>query len=135
MPFSILSHTGDIKIYVKEKSPEALFKLCLKVIFKVLHPVKIDFDLEVKRKVNVKSEDTTTLLIDFLNECLTQAVIHNEIYNEADFIKLGKKELAAELKGYRLKGFNQDIKAVTYHQAKIKKTKDGEYETSLVFDI
>ena len=90
--------------------------------------------LKVERKVKIKSSDLESLLVDFLSEALYLSDINNEAYFEAKFDKFTKTELSGAIKGVKIKGFREEIKAVTYHGLKIEKV-DGHWEAIVLFDI
>jgi SHS2 domain-containing protein len=114
---------------------EPLFLDGAKGMMSVLkHEVKSQ-KAKVKRGIELQSSDKTALLVDFLNEVLSLAQTNKEIYPEVVLKKLSETEVEAELKGMPVESFDEDIKAVTYHEAEVKQNKRGEWETMLVFDI
>ncbi|MEK7162360.1 MAG: archease [Patescibacteria group bacterium] len=136
MPYEVLSHTADLKLRVWGRNPEELFSEALLAMMQILKS-----DLRFKnedlrmRNIKIQSPDMTALLVDFLNEALTLAQTNHEIYTEVHFKKLTEAELDTELSGFPVEEFEEDIKAVTYHEAEVIKNKKGDYETNLVFDI
>jgi SHS2 domain-containing protein len=44
-------------------------------------------------------------------------------------------EVIATIKGNRVSYFDEDIKAVTYHEAAVKQNNEGQLETVIIFDI
>jgi SHS2 domain-containing protein len=104
-------------------------------MMKIIEP-KVDNKKEViQRNIALEAVDATALLIDFLNEVLLASHIHKEVYNEVIFKRLSERSLEARLSGFIAKSLGEDIKAVTYHEADVKKKKDGTWETMLIFDI
>jgi len=87
------------------------------------------------RTVTVYASDRTALLVDFLNEALSLAQIHKEVYLSVAFSTFSEIALEATLKGAKVDEFNEDIKAVTYHEADVRQNEKGEWETTLIFDI
>lgn len=63
-------------------------------------------------RLELASLDISSLLIDFLSTILTLSYENKAIFC-----------------------FDKDIKAVTYHEAEVKKNDQGKYETTIVFDI
>lgn len=138
MPYEIIGHTADIRLKVWGSSPQELFLDALLGMTRILKSKIPKSEREAKgegRKIEIASPDQTALLVDFLNEALLQANINKEVYNEAQFKSLSKKKLEADLSGIPVQEFDEDIKAVTYHEAEIKKRPDGQLETTLIFDI
>ena len=73
------------------------------------------------------------LLVDFLNEVLAKSQINKRMY-KVESLKLIRNELTAEISGISVEKFEEDVKAVTYHEVDIKKEGDS-YTTKLVLDI
>ncbi len=135
MTYKILEHTADVRMIVQADSLEKLFSEAVYGMMKIIEP-KVDNKKEViQRTIALEAVDATALLIDFLNEVLLATYIHKEVYNEVIFKSLSERSLEAKLSGFIAKSLGEDIKAVTYHEAEVKKKKDGIWETMLIFDI
>src|SRR3989338_4605410 len=136
--FEILEHTADLRIKAWGKTKEELFKNALRGMAYVQKE-----EARITKKVQVKSTDMTALLIDFLSEVLTQSQINRVVFFDANFKAFsdtpsadsGQVELEAEIEGIKVDEFDEDIKAVTYHEAEVKQNPEGVYETKIVFDI
>jgi SHS2 domain-containing protein len=138
--FKILSHTADFRLKVIGDSVEELFRVAVEGMARIQKPninkiLTEDRKLKIQVTIKVKSSDLTSLLIDFLSEILAQSNINKAIFIEVNFIKLSETELVAKVNGIKINDFNRDIKAVTYHEAEIKKNKKNQWETIIVFDI
>lgn len=135
MTYKILEHTADVRMIVQADSLEKLFSEAVYGMMKIIEP-KVDNKKEgIQRTIALEAVDATALLIDFLNEVLLATYIHKEVYNEVIFKSLSERSLEAKLSGFIAKSLGEDIKAVTYHEAEVKKKKDGIWETMLIFDI
>jgi len=135
MTYKILEHTADVRMIVQADSLEKLFSEAVLGMMKIIEP-KVDNKKEViQRTIALEAVDATALLIDFLNEVLLATYIHKEVYNEVIFKRLSERSLEATLCGVIASSLGEDIKAVTYHEAEVKKKKDGIWETMLIFDI
>ena len=88
-----------------------------------------------ERKIIVEAPDTTALLIDFLSEVLALSQINKEIYGRMTFSHFSPTKVEATLGGVMAEKFDEDIKAVTYHEADVRQNEKGEWETMIVFDI
>ncbi len=88
----------------------------------------------IRRRFALDSVDRTSLLVDFLNEILSSAHIGRELFADATFPTLTDTELVADVIGYSPVEFEQDVKAVTYHEADVR-YENGMWSTTLVFDI
>ena len=85
--------------------------------------------------MKLSSLDKTTLLIDFLSDILTASYEHKMIYDRCKFITLAGNSVNADLSGFKASGFDEDIKAVTYHEANVHQNEQGNWETVVIFDI
>mgnify|MGYP001601673084 FL=1 len=135
MPYKILEHTADVRVLVRGSSLEEIFSGALLAMMEVLKPEVVAQKKKTERTIAVKSADKTALLVDFLNEVLLAAYNHKEAYDKIFFKSWGENSLKAVLYGYTVQSFGEDIKAVTYHEAEIKKDKSGNWHTYLVFDV
>ena len=136
MSYQILEHTADLKIGVQGKSLENLFAEVVLAMMDLMKPENFqEQGNSTRRKISIKSLDETTLLIDFMSEILLQANINKEIYTKITFKEFSSSSLGATLEGASVSEFNEDIKAVTYHEADIKKVSGGTWETIIVFDV
>ena len=110
---------------------------------------------ESQRSIRIESPSATALLVDFLNEALWLAHSHREMLEmvtievivegaeegeksaqpKAAVLPKARARVRAELRGQPVGAFGEDVKAVTYHEAEIRRNAAGGFETRLVFDI
>ncbi len=134
---TIISHTADVGLKIEADSPEKLFIIALKGMNKILCR---DYEKKINKhallwQVSIPAYDMTSLLISFLSEVLTLSHIHKAIFHTVEFLEFGENYLNVRLFGAKVKNFTKDVKAVTYHEAEVKKNKKGKWETILIFDI
>jgi SHS2 domain-containing protein len=112
-----------------------LFGDALRGLMAVLGPRRED-DQPVRRLISIHSADLTALLIDFLSEALSLALTNLEAYDELVVVDLDEASavLHAELAGHRASAFEDDVKAVTYHEADLVQNGAG-WGSLVVFDI
>lgn len=134
MPYFFLEHTADIRMKVSGSTLEELFHDALLGMVATMKPAQLQESKKIKRKIKINAQDTTALLIDFLNEALVWMHTEREAYTDARFM-ITEGSLEAELEGYRADSFNDDIKAVTYHEANVKKDENGIWTSNIIFDI
>lgn len=130
--YEIIQHTADVRMRVAAASLEELFGDAVRGLMEVVKPVG-DGDA-VTLQLDVAAPDTTTLLVDFLNEVLTRTHIASEAYEEVAIAAITPERVVARLRGRAVDGFEEDVKAVTYHEADVRLS-DGVWTTLLVFDI
>ena len=135
--FKIIPHTADIRLRVEASSLAELFKVSLEGMNQILKKDLCERKIgsSETHQIQISSHDTTSLLIDFLSEALTLSHIHGAIFCEVEFARLGSDSLSAKLFGVKTETFDEDIKAVSYHEAEIVQNGKGNYQTNMVFDI
>lgn len=131
----ILSHTADVRLKAEGSSREELFRAALEGMADIQNARITKHESRIRKDIKIQASDQTALLIDFLSEALTQSQIEKAVFDEVVFSKLTSGELEAEISGERAEGFEEDIKAVTYHGAEIKKNDKDNYEVTVLFDI
>ncbi len=130
-----LDHTADLRLKLRGATFEELFEQSLHALMIVLAPRRAAKGAEVHREVNVEAGDRTFLLVDFLNQVLWLAQTHRESYWRLHLKELSENRLIGELEGMPVESFEEDVKAVTYHDAEIEWTADGKWQCILVLDV
>ena len=132
-----LSHTADIRLQLKADSREELFQAGFEAMNQIIRPgaCQKPCPCVINQSIELNSVDNTTLLIDFLSDVLTLAHEHKAVFCELIFQEMGSNHLRASIGGRPANGFEEDIKAVTYHEADVQQNADGHWETLLIFDI
>ncbi len=131
-----LPHIADIRMNVAADTEEEIFKGAVGGMSELMKKKFCNqkHSREIKSEIVIHSADITNLLIDFLNEVLSLSHINKAIYCTADIIKLTPTDLSVTLKGYYTNEWDEDIKAVTYHEAELKKI-NNKWNTRIIFDI
>jgi len=132
--YKLAPHVADVRLIVQADSLEELFTAALEGMN---HLIKPDATGAVSEPIEVtlESADVTTLLIDFLSDVLTHTHINNVVYTQVKFKTISQKTVQAEVRGTSVDSFDEDIKAVTYHEAEVVQTADGHYTSTVIFDI
>ena len=131
--YEILQHTADVRLRVTASSLEELFVDALQGLMDVMgapvgaHSVRPE-------PIELDSVDLTALLVDFLNEALVRAVVRRRHFTGASFASLGETHLSATLTSVPAASFDEDVKAVTHHEAEVRRSGEG-WTTMLVLDI
>lgn len=131
--YEILEHTGDVKIKVYGNTKEELFEnamLGMNAILKAKCKAQ-----SAKRTIKIESLDVNALLVDFLSEINYLRQVNKEVYDKVTFQKFSDTKVEAELQGYEVEEFGEDIKAVTFHDLDIHQNAQGFWETTIVFDV
>jgi len=135
MSYEILGHTADVRLRIGSETLEELFRDALLGMMEIAKSDQKTNAERTTRTIALEASDQTALLVDFLNEVLFQSHVNKEIYTGVTFTKFQEKSLGAEIEGIPVDEFDEDIKAVTYHEADVKKNKEGKWGTTLVLDI
>ncbi len=130
--YEILEHKADLKIKAFGKTKEVLFLNMLKAMSDSQKPEFLE--KEIKRQIEIKALDLPALLVDFLNEALYLSQTNDESYFDVDFKDFSDNEIKADLIGKKIRRFEEDIKAVTYHDVSVKQKNDV-WEAIILFDI
>lgn len=133
--FTINAHTADIRLFAQGSTLQELFMAGLEGMAEIIAPGTCKTPYQHTHKISTLSMDSTTLLIDFLSEALTQTHVNKIIFCSGKFITLSNTALDIEIYGNQVDHFDEDIKAVTYHEAEVKKNAEGIFETVIIFDI
>ena len=137
--YQFLSHVADVRLKVEADSLKELFSAALEgmsnLIKTNIKTIEMSPEETQKEKIEISSIDETALLIDFLSEVLTYTQMKKTVYFRIKFEKLTNNFLSASIYGIKVDKFDEDIKAVTHHEAEIKQDIDGNLKTIIVFDI
>ena len=135
--FKVFSHTADVGLAVRGKTLPKLFENAALGMISLLFDSK-----KIKPKeaapIAVRSVSWESLLVDWLDEVLFQITVKHWGFCQFKVERLKPFELKAAGFGEKLdrkeKTLAREIKAVTYHDLKIKKGKSG-YSARIVLDI
>lgn len=135
--FSFSAHTADVRLKVEASTQKELFSAALLGMAQI---IKKGFCRKTKafdatQAISITSLDTTSLLIDFLSAILTYTYEKRAIFCQVEFELFSQNAILAKVFGKKANNFDEDIKAVTYHEAQIIKNQKGLWQTTIVFDI
>ncbi len=128
--FEFLPHTADLKIRSFGKDEKETLKNAVFALNQFLEAELSDEEVETEIEVE---EEKPYLWLDFLSEILTQTYIQKAIFDDIKFLEFSETKIKAKIKGKKFNSIKKDIKAITYHQAEIKKNKT--YQFTFVCDI
>lgn len=137
MSVTYLSHTADVRMLIGAETLEELFAEGVKGMG---HTLKENFCAEHNKidsveTIEVKASDYTSLLINFLSDVLSKSFIEIMLYCKIEILELEKYTVKARLYGSRVDSFDEEIKAVTFHEAHVAKNDMEHWETMIIFDI
>jgi len=135
--YKVLEHTADVRLWVESDTFRGLLAAALEGMAGLIKQSEgaVVNDKRFEEAIELDAPDSTALLVDFLSEVLTLSHQKKAVFTELQIDELDNNRIVGKVTGYRTDGFDDDIKAVTYHEAEIKKNKAGNFETMIVFDI
>ncbi len=145
MDVKFFEHPADVEFEVYGKSLEEIFKKTALVTFDLISPIK-NVEKREKREINVESEDLESLLYDFIEQIIIYHDAENLVFKDIEIEKIekneGKYKLKAVIWGEEFDEKKHEsgitVKAITYHEMKIGKTKKNGEElwfAHVVLDI
>lgn len=133
MPYRQLDHTADLCFEVSAASFTELLAEALRAMTEWTGPEWTD--ARVERPFRIEAPDRAALLVDLLNEALTLSQIHREAYDALAVRSSGEEFVEGSFLGRAISGARDEIKAVTYHGAKVEERADGSWVAILLMDI
>jgi SHS2 domain-containing protein len=132
-----LPHTADLRLHLQADSLAELFAAGFEALQHQLQPdgCQGGGPYPLCHALQLQSVDTTALLVDFLSEVLTLSHEEKAVFCKLELRQLSATAVEAQIAGCLAGGFAEDIKAVTYHEAEVRKGEAGKWETMLIFDI
>lgn len=137
MNITYLPHTADIRMKIESFDVEQLFIAGMIGMGNILKEGFCDKNnpIDCKSKIEIQAMDQTCLLIDFLSEILSHSYAEKSIYCKAEFSLFTSNRIKADIFGSHTNKLDEEIKAVTYHEAQVRKNRNHQWETLVVFDI
>lgn len=137
MPYEELQHTADWSLRVWAADITSLFVEAAKGMY-ALAGIKLTGNPRVKRKFTSSAQDVESMLVSFLTELVYFIERDNLAFDYFDpNIDLDHSipfRMSTILRGARIQSMDKAIKAVTFHNLRIKHTGRG-YEVEIVFDV
>ena len=132
MGFEELNHTADWAMRVWADDLPGLFSEAARGMSS-LAGARLSLKPRTKRSLELDAADAESLLVAFLSELIYLAEQENQAYDQFE-ISIQDNHLHAQMTGARLASLSKVIKAVTYHNLKIRQMARG-YEVEIVFDV
>lgn len=132
--FKILAHPADVRLQIKAGAKDGLFQAALLGMVSILYHQPLTEKSTIEENITISSLDLDMLLVDFLNEVLAKTDIFQAIFNKLEIKELSDNSLRAKIWGQKVDYFDQEIKAATYGELKMRQA-HGHYEITILFDI
>ena len=128
MGYRVFDHTADLGIEVSGGTVAEVYAGAALALFDLIADAT-DVRAEEERAVGVDGADEADLLVNFLREVLYACNGEAFLVKECNIREVAARRLTAVLRGepydparHRIK---TEIKAVTYHQASVRRTAEG----------
>ncbi len=135
--YTIIDHTADIGIVVTGRTKKETLAGMVEAMFDLMVEQKTVHVVEAK-EIAVKGADAEDVLINLMREALY--LFHSQAWlcKKCEIMELASRKAMARLGGERYDArkhrLNMEIKAVTYHTAKIKRSDSG-WQARVIFDV
>ena len=132
-----MSHTADVRAAIRGDTLPELFRAALEALAELEtgEAPAAGVELPVHHRIRLAAADASALLVDFLSEVLTVSLVECAVFEELRAHTLTEEVADLEVHGRPVAGFQHDVKAVTYHEADVRRDEAGHWHTHLVFDI
>ena len=130
--FREIEHTADWEIQVWAPDLNMLFEHAARGMY-ALCGARMSHNQPQKRTIDLEAADPEALLIGFLSELLYYYDLER-IGFERFNLEVTGNHLQGEIQGSAITSIDKEIKAVTFHNLKIRQSKHG-LEVNLVFDV
>ena len=134
MGFEEVDHTADHALKVSGDDLADLFISAAEGMASLLVAEPQAVLPEISKTIRIKAVDTESLLVEWLSELAYWAETQLLVFKTFRFQIITTSHLEATATGGKTDELDKYIKAVTYHNLKIVKTRQG-YETIIVFDV
>ena len=135
--YEFINHTADLGIKVRGLSLKELFENAARAMFDLI----VDLDTVKTRNqitIEIKGDELEELLANWLRDILYRYNGDEYLLKEFKIEKISPEGLKARVRGEKLDmsrhSLKREIKAVTYHDLKIKKL-NHEWQAQIIFDI
>lgn len=146
-PFTELDHTADLRVEIRGRDEEDLFRNAVESIYLLLGlpatPAREE-DAPPAERLEIHGQDREEALVELLGELLYRATAEKERFHLRELVVRagGGREAGCtvvliggwrELENGEAAG-QREIKAVTYHDIRIRKTRKG-WSAQVVMDL
>ena len=138
-PYEIIEHTADVGIKANGATLKELFENAAKGMFDIVGGER-EIERDIKKKIEIRKEvdSIEELLVSWLSELLYIFDKEQILFRDFKILELNDSGVTGESSGKKIDlartTLQTEIKAVTFHELKIKKDKTG-FSCSIIFDV
>lgn len=133
VPYRTIEHIADLCLEITASSFSELLVEALRAMRACTRPTCSGTLAE--RAFSIGAADRAMLLVELLNEALALSQIHREAYDGIEFSFLDDLRAEGRFLGRRSTGACDEVKAVTYHGARVDRLPDGTWSATILMDI
>ena len=134
MGFEEIEHTADHALKVYGKNLRELFISAAQGMTALMLADTSGVSGEIEKTVRLETIDTESLLVEWLSELAYWTEAEMLIFKTFNIHRLTANKVDAVVIGGKTPALDKQIKAVTYHNLKIRK-KNRQLEATIVFDV
>lgn len=131
--FVEIEHTADISLKIWATTLKDLFKLSVDGMNSIIEIEEDNHDPGYFQDFSIEDMDLESLLVSLLNEC-NYKIQQDHICVKIVEIQVENDKITGKFFLQKIVNFRKEIKAVTYHNLKIKHSSSG-YSVVIVFDV
>jgi SHS2 domain-containing protein len=133
-PFTVVDHTADWALCVRGEDWPVLLRNAAEGMTWLMTGGQGTIPSSVRREIALTAPDRETLLVDWLSELAYLAEMELLVFSRIDVHDASASALSATVHGGRVEQLAKHIKAVTYHELKVREGPEGLWVT-VVFDV
>ena len=134
MGFEEIEHTADHALKVYGKDLKELFISAAQGMTSLMMADISGVSGEIAKAVKLETIDTESLLVEWLSELAYWAEAEMVVFSKYKIHTISATDIDASVMGTNVTALEKHIKAVTYHNLNIVKTRQG-LEATIVFDV
>ncbi len=135
--YEFIDHTADLGLEIYGKDLKELFENAGEALFEVICDLSQVAE-SMKKRVVVDGEDLEQLMVTWLGELLYLHDVQGSLFKRFEIEEIGDKSLKATVYGEKFKAGHHtvktEIKAVTYHQIKVRQEEDR-WTSRVILDL
>ena len=134
MGFEEVEHTADHALRIFGENLKELFVSAAEGMTSLMVADMSGIAVKIEKTIELEAIDPESLLVEWLSELAYWAEAVMLIFKTFSIKHLTENHLVASVTGGKISALEKLIKAVTYHNLKIKKNQQG-LEVTIVFDV
>ena len=132
-----MDHTADTGLSIYGRDLKSLFEHAAEGFFHIITDLK-KVNTRVERRIQLEGEDLERLIVDWLSELLYLHDVDHLLFREFIVESVGEEGLRAVERGEPFQEgvhvIKTGVKAVTYHQIRVEKQREG-WRARVILDL